>query len=111
MHINKHNFRTAQHEGIGGGDKGVARHDHFVARLDIQQDGRHLQRCGTGWRQQNFGATEALFHPLLAATGKTAIAAQLAAAHRGLHVIEFSTHDWWGVKWDHGVTCIASTRC
>ena len=37
--------------GIGGGDKGVARHDHFIARLDIEQQRRHLQRSGAGWRQ------------------------------------------------------------
>ena len=43
MHVDKHNFRAAQHKGVGGRDKGVTRHNHFITRLDIQQDRRHFQ--------------------------------------------------------------------
>ena len=49
--IHKNDFCATQHKGIGSGDKGVARHDHFIARLDIEQQRRHLQRSGAGRRQ------------------------------------------------------------
>ncbi len=109
--VDKDDFRSTQHKGVGGRDEGIAGHDHFVARLDIQQQGRHLQRGGTGGGQQHLGAAETLLHPLLAATRIAAVAAQLAAAHRRLHVIEFCTHNRGRVKRDHRVTCIASRRC
>ncbi|MNP49829.1 hypothetical protein D3C76_1440420 [compost metagenome] len=35
--IHEDDFRSTQHEGVSGRDKGVARHDHFIARTDIQQ--------------------------------------------------------------------------
>ncbi|MNC56016.1 hypothetical protein D3C75_1055860 [compost metagenome] len=41
--IDKHHHRPAQHKGVSGGYEGVARHDHFITRLDIQQDGGHFQ--------------------------------------------------------------------
>ena len=34
-HIDKHNAGAAQHKGVGGRDKGVARHNHFIAGLQI----------------------------------------------------------------------------
>ena len=46
--INEDDFRPAQHKSIGGGDKGIAGHNHFVARLDIQQQRGHLQRSRAG---------------------------------------------------------------
>ena len=109
--INEDDFCATQHKGVGGGDEGIARHNHFIARLDIQQQRRHFQRSGAGRRQQGFGSTEALLHPLLAAAGKTAIAAQLAASHRGLHIIKLGSHHRRRVKWNHHVTYITSTRC
>ena len=109
--INKDNFRASQHESIGRGDKRIAWHNDFIARLDIQQQCRHLKRCGAGRRQQYFLAAKMLFQPLLAATGKTAVATQFAAVHRSLHVIEFSAHHRRCVKWNHRVTCITNTRC
>ena len=109
--INEDDFRAAQHKGVGGGDEGIARHNHFIARLNIQQQRGHFQRSGAGWRQQRFRGAETLLHPLLAAAGKTAIAAQLAAPHRGLHIIKLGTHHRRRVKWNHHVTCITSTRC
>ena len=46
--INEDDFRPTQHKGVGGGDKGIAGHNHFVARLDIQQQRGHLQRSRAG---------------------------------------------------------------
>ena len=73
--VDEHHFGAAQHKGVGGGNEGKTRHDHFVTRLYIQQDGGHFQRRGAGRRQQHFRAAETLFHPLLAAAGKAAVAA------------------------------------
>ncbi|MNE87398.1 hypothetical protein D3C80_1845970 [compost metagenome] len=41
--INKHDFRPTQYKRIRGGNKGVARHDDFITRLDVQQQRGHLQ--------------------------------------------------------------------
>ncbi|MNI32681.1 hypothetical protein D3C73_866020 [compost metagenome] len=109
--IDKDDFGPTQHEGVGGGDKGVARHDHFITSLDIQQQCRHLKRGGTGGCQQHFRAAKMLLHPLLATTGKAAVTAQFSAAHRRLHVFKLGAYHRRCVKWDHVVTCITSTRC
>ena len=108
--IHKDDFRTTQDKGIRRRNEGIARHDHFIARLDIQQQRRHFQRCGTGRGQQDFSAVKPLLHPLLAATGKTTVTTEFAAAHSRLHIVEFSAHDGWCVKWNHLVTCITSKR-
>ena len=108
--IHKHDFRPAQDKRVRRGDEGVARHDHFIAGLNIQQQRGHFERCGTGRRQQHLGTVKTLLHPLLAATGKTTVATELAAAHSRLHVIKFSAHNGRRVKWNHLVTCITSRR-
>lgn len=60
---------------------------------------------------ERFGAAKTLLQPLLAATGKTAIATQFAATHCRLHIVEFGSHHRRCVKWNHVITCITSTRC
>lgn len=108
--IHKDDFRSAQDKGVRRGNEGIARHNHFIAGLDIQQQCRHFQRCRTGRGQQHFGAAKTLFHPLLTATGKTAVTTEFAAAHGRLHIVEFSSDNGWCVKWNHLVTCITSRR-
>ena len=44
--INKDRHCATQNKGVCGRDKGVRRHDHFVAGVDIQQERAHFQsRC------------------------------------------------------------------
>ena len=77
--IHKHRHAAAQHKSIGGGNKGKRRHDNFVARLDIQQQGRHLQGGGTGMGQKRLGTTGPLLKPLVASLGKRPITGQHVA--------------------------------
>jgi len=48
--INENRHPPTEHEGIGRGYKGVRGHDDLIPRLDVGQDGGHLQggRAGVG---------------------------------------------------------------
>ena len=72
--IHEHRLRPKQRKCIRGGDKRERRHDHFVSRLQITQECRHLQRGGAGMGQQCFSHTQAFFQPCMTLPGKWAIA-------------------------------------
>ena len=81
-HVDKHRHRAAQRKRVGCRDKGVGRHDDFVARRQVTQHGRHFQGTGAGVCKQRALAAETLFEPLLAAFGVITIAGQMAARER-----------------------------
>jgi hypothetical protein len=47
-------MQSAMNSGKLCGDGGFTRHDHFIARLQIDQQRGHLQRRGAGGGQQHF---------------------------------------------------------
>ena len=57
--VDEHGLGAAQDEGVGGGHEGERRHDHLVAGLDVEQQGRHLQRVRAGSGEQ--GASQSQF--------------------------------------------------
>lgn len=78
-----------QHKGIGGGHKGIGRHDDLVARLYLQKQSCHLKGMGTGGGQQHLRRTAAFFQPGLASGREGAVAADLLIVDRLLDIFEF----------------------
>jgi hypothetical protein len=95
--------RTAQHEGVGGRDERVGRHDHFVARLQVGKNGSHLERSGARVREQGLAGAASLLQPGLACPGEAAIASHLALGVRLRDVPEFFAAEMWLVERYHGV--------
>ena len=65
--------RPAQDKSVDRRDKRKGGNDHFVARLDVQQDGHHIQGVGARGSQQHFRDAERFFEELAALFGKQPI--------------------------------------
>jgi len=73
--------RPAQDKSVDRRDKRKGGNDHFVARLDVQQDGHHIQGVGAGGGQQYFRNAERFFEKLAALFGKRAVARYFAGGN------------------------------
>ena len=103
--IDEFDFRAAQHEGIGGTDEGVAWHDNFVARLDIDQQRGDLQRGGARWGQQRVFAPQLAFKPFLALFAERAVARQFPILQRRIDILNFVAGYRWFVERYHVIPC------
>ena len=99
--VGKHNLRSLTDKSQCGGNKGVARNYHFVARLNVAQYGCHLQRIGTRSGKQAFLKTIPVFKKLLASLSKHAVARYFSGTHCFLYVFCFVTGEVGFVEWDH----------
>ena len=98
--VDETDARPAQGEGVGGGDEGVGRHDDLVARLEVAEDGRHLERGGAGVGQQHLAGAEAFFHPGVALLRELAVACEVAAEDRLGDVVLLLADDERAVEGD-----------
>ena len=98
--VDEHRRRAAQHDGVGGGDEGVGRQNHFVARTEAAQQRRHLERCGAGRGQQDTLSAETLLEELLGAAGEAAAAAGVAAGNGLTDVDQLRADDAWFIERD-----------
>jgi len=106
VHEDRH--PTTEHEGIGRGHKGVGGHDDLIPRLDVGQDGGHLQRCRAGVGEQSLVAAGLLLQPGVALLGEVAIACELTADMGLRDVMELLTGEVRLVKRDHDL--LANSR-
>ncbi len=101
VHEDRH--PPTEHEGIGRGHESVGGHDDLIPRLDVGQDGGHLQCCRAGVGEQGLVAAGLFLQPSVALLGEVAIACQLAAGMGLRDVMELLTGEVGLVKWDHGL--------
>lgn len=100
-HVDEDEARALRHErGRRGGER-VARQDDLVARLEVAQDRRHLERARATRREQRLGAAGLSLEPFVAALGERAVAADLAVLGRLLDVAYFGPHVRGDVELDH----------
>lgn len=65
--VNHDRGGTKEEKGIDGGNIGVAGQDDFVARSNVNENGRHFQGTGARWCQEDLAATaHQVFEPTLA---------------------------------------------
>lgn len=101
VHEDRH--PPTEHEGISRGHKGVGGHDDLIPRLDVGQDGGHLQRCRAGVGEQGLMAAGLLLQPGVTLLGKVAIACQLTAGMGLGDVMELLASEVGLVKRNHGL--------
>jgi len=101
IHENRH--PTTKHESIGRGYKGVGGHDDLITRLDVGQDGGHLQRCRAGVGEQGLVTAGLLLQPGVALLGEVAIACELTAGMGLGDVVELLTGEVGLVERNHGL--------
>ena len=85
-HVNEDESRPAQRERVRRRRERERRQDDLVARMDVSEDGRHLERVRPRRREQDPLRAEALLHPRAAFLAIREVAADLAAARRVCHV-------------------------
>ena len=64
--VGKNNSCAAQREGIRRGDKGKGGNNHFVAGLDVEQQGAHLQCMSAGGGDHRLGHAQRLLQKCMA---------------------------------------------
>src|SRR5215470_19665720 len=80
--VDEHGNRTAEHEGVRRRYKCVGRHDHFIARLQVQKQGGEVETCGTGGGEEPSCAACLFVDPAVAAPSEKAVAGRVRICNR-----------------------------
>jgi hypothetical protein len=89
--VHKNDFGTSEDEGICGGDKGEAWHNHLIAGFYIQQNCRHLQRICTAGGEEAFLKPISILKKLLAPSGKFTVSGDFTKVYCFPDIIKFET--------------------
>src|SRR5581483_4085861 len=96
--ICKDDPRPAQGKSVRRRNKGERWNNDFIARRDVQEQGRHFQRMSAGSRQQYFGNAQNLLQYGMAALRKRAIAGGMTSRNRLADVSQFGACQTGTVK-------------
>jgi hypothetical protein len=99
--VHEHGRGAAQREGIGGGHERERRHDDFVARRDVEQQRRHLERRRARVGEQHVRRAERALQPVLTAAREGAIAGELPLVGGLLDVADLVARQMGPVEWNH----------
>ena len=86
--VDEDRARPAQHDRVRRGDEGERRHDHLVARTEVEEQGGELERRRAGRRQQHPAGSEQVLEHSAALLGEHAVAGDAARSHRLLDVAD-----------------------
>src|SRR5471032_2874993 len=86
------NTGTAPGKCIRGRYEGIRRHDDFIARCEIAQDGGHVERARAGMGQERALAAEPLFEPSMSARQRVGDIREFRADCRRL--VKWDFHDY-----------------
>ena len=98
--VGENNFRPAQGKGVRRGDEGKGGNNHFVAGLDVEQQGAHLERMGAGGGDHRLGHAQHLLQKRMAPFRVGLVAGDLADGHRPEDMLQFPALERGLVKRD-----------
>ena len=84
---------AAQRKGICRGHEGEGGDNHFVAGLDIEQQGAHLERVRAGGGYHHLGHAQHLFQKCMAPFRVSLVPGNLADGHGLENVLQFPAHE------------------
>ena len=96
--IRENRLGATKHKGVGRGDEGEGRDDDLVARLEVQQQGGHLNRMRAGCGQQRLAHTEQRFDQGVALPGEGLVTGDLADGHCLEDVLQFAADQRGSIK-------------
>src|SRR5688572_27200498 len=91
--IEEDRTRSAQHKRIHRGNERKIRDDDLIARLDLQQNGSHLQCMRARGGQQNLRNSKLLLQKGVTFLRERSIARDVTVVNRLLYIFEFLAQD------------------
>ena len=109
--IDEHRNGSAQHHRICRRRKCIGRHDDFIPRTEVRQDGGHFKRSRARMRQQGVTRAHALLEPGLAAAGVVIVSFQFPPSDRVRKIRNLVAGDGRQIEWNSSNlrSCFVST--
>ena len=113
--VGEHRHRAAQREGVGARDEGERGQDDFIARLEVEQKCRELERMRAGRGEQSsrcaLARRQDLLQERVTPFGERAIAREMTAVDCALDVRELIAHDGGAVEGNRNRRGHDGVRC